>query len=129
MKRILIIVFITAAVLVVFGRPFYTVDETEQVIITQFGRPIGDAIDEPGLKVKLPFIQRANYFPKNLLEWDGEPGQIPTQDKTFIWVDTFARWRITEPLTFYKAVNNERAAQKKLDDILDAATYLSLIHI
>lgn len=107
----------------VFGGPLYTVDETEQVIITQFGRPVGQAVIEPGLHVKLPFIQAAHYFPKNLLEWDGEAGQIPTKDKTFISVDCFARWRITDPLMYYKAVNNERAAQKKLDDIMDAATY------
>ena len=67
----------------------------------------------------MPFIQKTSYFAKNLLEWDGDPGQIPTKDKTFIWVDTFARWRIIDPLKFYKAVNNEMAAQKKLDDILN----------
>jgi len=107
----------------IFGQPFYTVDETEQVIITQFGRPVGDAVTEAGLHFKIPFIQTVNSFPKNLLEWDSDPGQIPTQDKTFIWVQAFARWRIKDPLAFYKAVNNERAAQKKLDDILDSATY------
>ncbi len=110
-------------VLILFAKPFYVVDETEQVIITQFGKPIGNAITEPGLHFKLPFIQLANYFPKNLIDWDGDPGQIPTMDKTFIWVDTFARWKIKDPLQFYKAANNERVAQKKLDDILDAATY------
>jgi membrane protease subunit HflC len=122
MKKIggLIAILIVAVLL---SKPFYTVDETEQVIITQFGRAIGGAVTEPGLHFKLPVIQKANYFPKNLLEWDGDPGQIPTKDKTFIWVDAFARWRIVDPLMFYKAVNNERAAQKKLDDILDAATY------
>jgi len=122
MKKIggLIAILIVAVLL---SKPFYTVDETEQAIITQFGRPIGGAVTEPGLHFKLPVIQKANYFPKNLLEWDGDPGQIPTKDKTFIWVDAFARWRIVDPLMFYKAVNNERAAQKKLDDILDAATY------
>lgn len=117
---------IIAAVLLgvlVFGGPLYTVDETEQVIVTQFGRPVGQAVIEPGLHVKVPFIQTAHYFPKNLLEWDGEAGQIPTKDKTFISVDCFARWRISDPLMYYKAVNNERAAQKKLDDIMDAATY------
>lgn len=123
MKKIAIIIVAILIAGILLARPFYTVDETQQVIVTQFGKPIGDAVTEAGLHFKLPFIQTANYFPKNLLEWDGDPGQIPTQDKTFIWVDAFARWRIKDPLKFYKAVNNERAAQKKLDDILDAATY------
>ncbi len=76
---------------------FFTVDETEQVVITQFGKPVGKPITTPGLKFKLPFIQKINVFPKNLLEWDGDPGQINTLDKTYIWVDTFARWRIKDP--------------------------------
>ncbi|MCP4714370.1 MAG: protease modulator HflC [Deltaproteobacteria bacterium] len=122
MKQTLIVIAICIIGLFL-ARPFYTLDETEQVIITQFGKPIGTAVTDAGLHFKLPFIQVANIFPKNLLEWDGDPGQIPTKDKTFIWVDSFARWRIKDPLTFYKAVINERAAQKKLDDILDAATY------
>ena len=118
-NKILIIAVIAIIFFLIIGRPFYTVDETEQVIITQFGRPIGNAVTDPGLHFKLPFIQKTSYFAKNLLEWDGDPGQIPTKDKTFIWVDTFARWRIIDPLMFYKAVNNEMAAQKKLDDILN----------
>jgi len=118
-KKILGIAAIAIIFFLIIGRPFYTVDETEQVIITQFGRPIGNAIIKPGLHFKVPFIQKTSYFAKNLLEWDGDPGQIPTKDKTFIWVDTFARWRIIDPLKFYKAVNNELAAQKKLDDILN----------
>ena len=118
-NKILSIAVIIIIFFLVIGRPLYTVDETEQVIITQFGRPIGKAITEPGLHIKVPFIQKTSYFAKNLLEWDGDPGQIPTKDKTFIWVDTFARWRIVNPLKFYKAVNNEIAAQKKLDDILN----------
>ncbi len=85
---------------------FYVVDETEQVVITQFGRAIGDAKTDPGLYFKVPVIQQANYFPKNLLEWDGDPGQIPTLDKTFIWVDTFARWKIVDPLKFFQTVTN-----------------------
>ena len=118
-NKILSIAVIAIIFFLVIGRPFYTVDETEQVIITQFGRPIGTAITDPGLHFKVPFIQKTSYFAKNLLEWDGDPGQIPTKDKTFIWVDTFARWRIVDPLKFYKAVNNEMAAKKKLDDILN----------
>ncbi len=123
MRRYSAVLLPLAFMLLVFGNPFYTVDETEQVIITQFGRPIGEPVTEAGLHLKMPFIQVVNTFPKNLLEWDSDPGQIPTQDKTFIWVQAFARWRIKDPLAFYKAVNNERIAQKKLDDILDAATY------
>jgi membrane protease subunit HflC len=99
----------------------YVVDETEQVVITQFGKSIGEPKTEPGLYFKIPIIQQANYFPKNLLEWDGEPGQIPTLDKTYIWVDTFARWKIVDPLKFFETVNNLTGAQGRLDDILDAA--------
>ena len=100
--------------------PLYTVDETEQVVITQFGRPIGEPIKEPGLQFKWPW-QTANKFAKNLLEWDGDKGQIPTLDKTFIWVDAFARWKIVDPLTFFKTVRDQDGAQARLDDIIDAA--------
>jgi membrane protease subunit HflC len=99
----------------------YTVDETEQVVITQFGRIVGTPKTDPGLKFKVPFIQRANYFPKNLLDWDGDPGQIPTLDKTFIWVDAFARWKITDPIKFFQTVNNQFNAIGKLNDIIDPA--------
>jgi membrane protease subunit HflC len=100
----------------------FVVDETEQVVITQFGRPVGDAIKDAGLYFRVPFIQEANYFPKNLLEWNGDPGQMPTKDKTFIWVDVFARWRVDDPLTFFQTVRNESAAQAKLDNIIESAT-------
>ncbi len=109
-------------VLILLGGSFYTVSETEQVVITQFGRPVGSAITEAGLKFKLPFIQKANYFSKQLLEWDARAEQIPTKDKKFIWVDTFARWRIVDPLKFLKSVNNESVAQARLDNIIEAAT-------
>ena len=99
----------------------YVVDETEQVVVTQFGKAIGDPKSEPGLYFKIPMIQQANYFPKNLLEWDGDPGQVPTLDKTFIWVDTFARWKIVNPLNFFQTVNNLTGALSRLDDIIDAA--------
>lgn len=99
----------------------YTVDETEQVVITQFGRVVGTPITEPGLKFKLPFFQVANFFPKNLLTWDGDPGQVPTKDKTYIWVDTFARWKIVDPVKYFQTVNNELAAIERLDDIIDPA--------
>ena len=99
----------------------YTVDETEQVVITQFGRAIGAPLTEPGLKFKIPIIQHINRFPKNLLQWDGDPSQVPTLDKTYIHVDTFARWKIIEPLKFFQTVNNVTGALARLDDIIDAA--------
>jgi membrane protease subunit HflC len=110
-----------AVVLVALFSTAYVVDETQQVVITQFGKPVGEPKTEPGLYFKIPLIQQANYFPKNLLEWDGDPGQIPTLDKTFIWVDTFARWKIVDPLGFFETVNNVVGALGRLDDILDAA--------
>jgi membrane protease subunit HflC len=99
----------------------YTVDETEQAVITQFGKVIGKPKTDPGLYFKIPFIQNATYFPKNLLEWDGDPGQIPTLDKTYIWVDTFARWKIVDPVKFFQTVNNTVSAMGRLDDIIDPA--------
>jgi len=99
----------------------YVVDETQVVVVTQFGKPVGEPKTEPGIYFKIPIVQKTNYFPKNLLEWDGDPGQIPTLDKTYIWVDTFARWKIVDPLKFFQTVNNVLGAQARLDDILDAA--------
>jgi len=101
---------------------FYIVHETEQVIITQFGDPVGEAITDPGLKFKIPFMQEANFFEKRYLEWDGDRNQIPTRDKKFIFVDSYARWQITDPLQFYQRLGNERGAQSRLDDILDGET-------
>ncbi|WP_428235994.1 protease modulator HflC [Gracilimonas sp.] len=101
---------------------FYIVHETEQVIITQFGDPVGEAITQPGLKFKIPFMQTANFFEKRYLEWDGDRNQIPTRDKKFIFVDSYARWQITDPLQFYQRLGNERGAQSRLDDILDGET-------
>jgi len=103
------------------ARTLYTIDETEQVVITQFGAPIGNPIEKAGIHFKWPW-RKASYFPKNILEWDGAPCQIPTLDKTFIWVDVFARWRIVDPLKFFLKVNNEAVAQGHLDSILNAAT-------
>jgi membrane protease subunit HflC len=123
MKNAALITGVILLFLIAFGGIFYNVDETEQVIITQFGKPVGAPITEAGLHTKLPFIQKAQFFPKTLLEWNGDPGQIPTQDKTFIYVETFARWLIKDPLKFYETVYNETGAQKKLDDILDSATF------
>lgn len=100
----------------------YTVGETEQVVITQFGNPVGSPVAEPGLHFKLPFIQQVNSFDKRFLEWDGDPNQVPTKDKRFIWVDTYARWRIVDPLRFFQRLRDERGAQSRLDDILDGET-------
>lgn len=99
----------------------YTVDETQQVVVTQFGKAVGDPKTEPGLNFKIPIIQVANYFPKNLLQWDGDPSQIPTLDKTYIYVDTFARWKVVDPLKFFQTVSNVTGALARLDDIIDAA--------
>jgi membrane protease subunit HflC len=117
----LLVAAVILGAIFLLGGATYTVDEREHVIITQFGRPVGESISESGLKFKLPFIQKVNRFPRLLLEWDGDPGQIPTLDKTFIWVDAFARWRIVEPLLFFQTVGTETSAQKKLDDIIDPA--------
>ena len=108
-------------VILIYGSAF-TVDETEQVIITQFGRPVGEAIADPGVHFKLPVIQIAIGFDKRFLEWDGDANQIPTRDKRFIWADTYARWRITDPLRFFERLRDELGAQSRLDDILDGET-------
>ena len=113
---------VVVALLVILAQSLYTVNETEQVIITQFGEPVGDPVVEPGLHFKVPFIQRPNYFERRFLEWDGSPNQVPTRDKRFIWVDTYARWRITDPLLFFQRLRDERGAQSRLDDILDGET-------
>ena len=114
---------IIPAIIVVIGifSGAYIIDETEQVIITQFGKTIGKPKKEPGLYFKIPVIQQANFFPKNLLEWDGDAGQVPTLDKTYIYVDTFARWKIADPLKFFQTVNNVVGALARLDDIIDPA--------
>jgi membrane protease subunit HflC len=122
MKLTLPLVVVLVLVLLTLSGVMYTIDETEQVIITQFGKPVGSPIPEAGLHFKVPFIQKVNYFNKNLLEWDSEPGQIPTLDKTYIWVDVFARWRIKDALQYFLSVNNETSAQGRLDTIINAAT-------
>jgi membrane protease subunit HflC len=116
-----IILIVLLVVGVVVYQSAYIVNETEQVVVTQFGRIIGSPVTSPGLKFKVPFIQNANYFPKNLLSWDGDPGQIPTLDKTFIYVDTFARWKIVDSVKFFQTVNNPFNAIGRLNDIIDPA--------
>ena len=101
----------------------YIIGETQQVIITRFGEPVGVAITDPGLHIKIPFIQRVNYFDKRFLEWDGAANQVPTRDKRFIWVDTYARWRISDPRVYLERLRGDEAtAQSRLDDILDGET-------
>jgi len=119
--KVKIFVVLIVAGFIAFYSAAFTVDETEQVVITQFGKAIGQPIKQPGIYFKVPIIQQATYFPKNLLNWDGERGQIPTLDKTYIWVDTFALWKIVDPLKFFQTVNNVLGAQARLDDILDAS--------
>jgi len=106
----------------VVGGGAYIVGETEQVVITQFGDPKGDPVTTPGLHFKIPFIRKANYFDKRFLEWDGDPNEVPTRDKRFIHVDTYARWRITDPLLYFQRLRSEQGAQSRLDDILDGET-------
>jgi modulator of FtsH protease HflC len=100
----------------------YTLQETEQAILTQFGRPVGGAVSRPGLHFKVPFIQDVHVFDKRWLEFDGDANEIPTKDKKYIWVDSYARWRIADPLRFYEAVRDERGGQSRLDDIVDGET-------
>ena len=113
------VVFVVAIVLL---SSFYIVTEMKQVIITQFGEPIGEAVTSPGLHMKVPFIQKTNFFEKRWLEWDGDANEIPTKDKKYIWVDTYARWRISEPLIFFQRVRDERGAHSRIDDIIDGET-------
>lgn len=121
-KKFGILLVVLALLAILLTNSFYTVDETEQVIITQFGAPVGAAITEPGLKMKVPFIQKVNRFDKRFLEWDGDQNQVPTKDKKFIFVDSYARWQITDPLQFFRRLRDERGAQSRLDDILDGET-------
>lgn len=100
----------------------FVIGETKQVVITQFGKPMGDPITSSGLHFKMPLIQEAHYFEKRLLEWDGDPNQIPTRDKKYIWVDVYARWKIVDALNFLQSVGNEISAHARLDDIINSAT-------
>jgi modulator of FtsH protease HflC len=109
-------------VLVLLFFSAYTVSETEQVILTQFGKPVGGLVTAPGLHFKVPFVQDVHRFDKRWLEFDGDPNQIPTRDKKYIWVETYARWRIADPLRFFQAVQDERGGQSRLDDIVDGET-------
>ena len=118
MKAPIILIVIVALIMVGIDG-LYVVNEAEQAIITQFGKPVG-GVAEPGLNFKIPFVQKVSRFEKRILKWDGDPNQIPTKDKRFIWIDTTARWRIADPLLFYTTVATERGAMSRLDDIIDS---------
>lgn len=118
----LVVLSILVAGLFVLMSSIYTVDEVEQAIITQFGKPVGEPIVEAGLKFKIPFIQEVNPIDKRVLEWDGPPSDMPTKDKLYISVDLFARWKIVDPLQYFLRLRDERSAQSRLDDILGSET-------
>ncbi len=115
----IIAALLVLVLLLVASSALFVVREDRQAIITQFGAPVGDAIETPGLKFKLPFIQKVHYFDRRFLEWQGSAEELPTRDKVFIFVDTYARWRISDPLLFFQRLRDERGAQSRLDDILD----------
>lgn len=121
MNRVISLV-VLIAVVVGLRSTLYVVNEWDQVIITQFGEPVGDPVNVPGLKFKIPFIQKIHRFDKRFLEWDGDVAELPTKDKVFIKVDTYARWRISDPLLYFQRLRNESVAQTRLDDILDGET-------
>lgn len=118
----LILIVLALLVLLFTASAVFTLDETEQAIITQFGKPVGDARTTPGLHFKVPLIQQVHRFDKRWLAWDGDANQITTKDKKFIWVDTYARWRIADPLKYFQSVRDERGAQSRLDDVIDGET-------
>ncbi len=120
-KHIILIIALIAILITGFSSMFI-LDETQQAIVTQFGRPVGEARTEPGLNFKTPFIQKVQYFDKRYLKWDGDPNQVPTRDKKFIFVDTYSRWQITDPLQFFMRLRDEHSGQSRLDDILDGET-------
>ena len=119
MKRILLGVVIILAIIGYNG--IFTIDEGNQAVITQFGESIREPITEAGLFFKLPFIQKVHYFEKRILKWDGDPNEIPTQDKKYIWVDTTARWKISDPLLFLQRMNNAEMASSRLDVLINGA--------
>ena len=116
--RLILLGVIALALIFVLSGALFTVHETETVILTQFGRPVGDPITEPGLHFKTPFVQDVNRLEKRVLEWDGPATEMPTKDKTYIVVDTFARWRIGDPKEYFVKLRDERSAQSRLEDII-----------
>ncbi|GAB6260346.1 protease modulator HflC [Photobacterium sp. R1] len=122
MKKTISVTIILMIIVFFINSTLYVVNEVEQVIITQFGKPVGQPITDAGLNIKIPFIQQVNKIDKRVLEWDGNPSDMPTKDKLYISVDLFARWRITEPLQYFLRLRDERSAQSRLDDILGSET-------
>ncbi|TAJ93993.1 MAG: protease modulator HflC [Gammaproteobacteria bacterium] len=120
--RNILIVILALAALVLSSGSMYTVNEIEQVIITQFGKPVGEPIADAGLKLKVPLIQDVNRIERRILEWDGATTDMPTKDKLYVSVDLFARWRITDPMQYFLRLRDERSAQSRLDDILGSET-------
>jgi modulator of FtsH protease HflC len=121
-KTSLLLGIIAFALVVLVLDATFIIDETQQAIITEFGKPVGKPRATPGMNFKMPFIQKVQFFDKRFLEWDGDSNQVPTRDKKFIFVDTYARWEITNPLQFFIRLRDERSAQSRLDDILDGET-------
>ena len=122
MSKLATLLVLLAAAAFVLLSSIYTVSEVEQIIITQFGKPVGEPVTTAGLKIKTPFIQQVNSIDRRVLEWDGNPSDMPTKDKLYISVDLFARWRITDPLQYFLRLRDERSAQSRLDDILGSET-------
>src|SRR5210317_1974549 len=122
MNKLVALLAILGAAAFVLVSSIYTVSEVEQMIITQFGKPVGEPVTTAGLKIKTPFIQQVNSIDSRVLEWDGRPSDMPTKDKLYISVDLFARWRITDPLQYFLRMRDERSALSRLDDILGSET-------
>lgn len=120
-SRLAVLAVVIVFILIVLSSSFYVLSESNQAIITQFGKPIGGAITGAGLHMKVPFIQRLHVFEKRILIWDGSADQIPTADKKYIWLDTTARWKIVDPLLFYQSVGTVAGSMTRLDDIIDSA--------
>jgi modulator of FtsH protease HflC len=122
MTRNTLFIILGALALLLLYNSVFIIDETQQAIVTQFGKPVGQPRTLPGVNYKIPFIQRVQFFDKRYMEWDGDANQVPTKDKKFIFVDTYARWQITNPLQFFIRLSDERSGQSRLDDILDGET-------
>lgn len=120
--RDILFIIVVAVIAILAFSSIFVLNETQQAIVTQFGKPVGGPRTEPGLNFKVPIIQKVQYFDKRYLKWDGDPNQVPTQDKKFIFVDTYARWQIVDPLQFFIRLRDERSGQSRLDDILDGET-------
>ncbi len=120
--KLTILIILSIGILITLYQSIFILDETQQAIVTQFGRPVGGPRTEPGINLKTPFIHKVQFFDKRYIKWDGDPNQVPTLDKRFMFVDTYARWQITDPLQFFIRLRDERSGQSRLDDILDGET-------